>query len=66
VVEVRFRKRERIWGIFHCDRIAVSLEDPDGFLEEISREPEPATEQGSRAASVRRSAGRSRRPRRGA
>ena len=32
VVEVKLRTRTRAWAVFPCDRIAVSLEDPQGFL----------------------------------
>ena len=32
VVEVKLRTKTRAWGVFPCDRIAVSLRDPDGFV----------------------------------
>ena len=32
VVEVKLKTRTRAWAVFPCDRIAVSLEDPNGFL----------------------------------
>jgi hypothetical protein len=32
VVEVRFKQRTRAFGVFPCDSIAISLQDPDGFL----------------------------------
>ena len=35
VVEVKLRTRTRAWAVFPCDRIAVSLEDPDGFIAAI-------------------------------
>jgi len=36
VVEVRLKNRVRAWAVFPCDRIAVSLEDPDGFIAALS------------------------------
>ena len=36
VVEVRLQSRSRAWGVFPCDRIAVSLEDPERFIEALS------------------------------
>jgi hypothetical protein len=35
VVEIRLKKRTRSWGIFPCQRIAVSLQDPEGFLKAL-------------------------------
>jgi hypothetical protein len=32
VVEVKLASRSRAWGVFPCDRIAVSVEDPAGFI----------------------------------
>lgn len=32
VVEVQLASRSRAWGVFPCDRIAVSVEDPAGFI----------------------------------
>ena len=43
VVEVRLNKRGRAWGVFPCDRIGVSLEDPDAFIAAVkgaAKEPE--------------------------
>ena len=38
VVEVRLQKRIDNWaGVFPVDRIAVSLEEPEAFIEELSR-----------------------------
>ena len=38
VVEVRMKQRIGNWlGVFPCDRIAVSLEEPEAFIEELSR-----------------------------
>lgn len=36
VVEVKLRHKQRAWGIFPCDRIAVSLQEPDRFVAELS------------------------------
>lgn len=35
VVEIRLKKRSRAWGIFPLKRIAISLQDPQGFLDEL-------------------------------
>ncbi len=32
VAEIQLRSRSRAWRVFPCDRIAVSLLDPDGFV----------------------------------
>jgi hypothetical protein len=32
VVEIRLKKSTRSWGVFPCNRVAISLQDPDGFL----------------------------------
>jgi len=42
VVEVRLQSRSRAWGVFPCDRIAVSLEDPEGFIAALGQAPAPA------------------------
>ncbi|MGH8631449.1 MAG: hypothetical protein ACREU7_11895, partial [Burkholderiales bacterium] len=42
VVEVRLKNRVRAWGVFPCDRIAVSLEDPDAFIAAVSLSPATA------------------------
>jgi hypothetical protein len=42
VVEVRLKGRSRVWALFPCDRIAASLEDPEGFIEALSQTPQPA------------------------
>lgn len=39
VVEVQLRTSTRTWGVFPCDRIAVSLQDPEGFVEALSTAP---------------------------
>lgn len=36
VVEVKLAKRSQAWGVFPCDRIAVSLEDPQAFIEALN------------------------------
>ncbi len=53
VVEVRLAKRERAWGVFPCDRIGVSLEDPDGFIAAIKGD-EKATAAKKKAAAPKR------------
>jgi hypothetical protein len=35
VVEIRLKHRTRNWGVFPCDRVAVSLQDPEGFLKAL-------------------------------
>jgi hypothetical protein len=32
VVQVRLRTRIWVWFVFACDRIAISVEDPEGFV----------------------------------
>lgn len=39
VVEVRLASRSRVWFIFPCDRICVSLEDPNGFMGALQPRP---------------------------
>lgn len=41
VVEVRLSKRRRAWAAFPMDRIAVSLEDPKGFIAEFTESAKP-------------------------
>jgi hypothetical protein len=36
VVEMKLATRGRAWGVFPCDRIAVSLEDPEGFIAAVT------------------------------
>ena len=36
VVEVKTRSKHRLWGVLRWDRIAVSLENPEGFVAELS------------------------------
>lgn len=36
VVEIKLRTRIRTWVVFRCDRLAVSLDDPDVFIAAIS------------------------------
>ena len=61
VVEIRLNERTRVWGVFPCDRICVSLEDPDGFIAAVKGEKEPATAKKKTAAPKRK---RTTRPRR--
>jgi hypothetical protein len=42
VVEVALREPLDKWGPFRCERIAVSLEDPEGFMDTIARAQRPA------------------------
>lgn len=35
VVEVKLKHRQRAWGLMPVDRIAVSLQDPNAFLEAL-------------------------------
>jgi hypothetical protein len=35
VVEIRFRARRRLWGFTGCRRLAVSLEEPERFLQTL-------------------------------
>ncbi len=37
VVDVRFKERQKVWRIVPCRRLSVSLVDPDGFVEALSR-----------------------------
>jgi hypothetical protein len=60
VVEVKPRGPIRSWvGIFPCQRIAVSLEDPDAFIAAISSHV--PREQPRNGAARKASAGRARR-----
>ena len=39
VVEVRFKRRRSLWMVLPlpCDRLAISLRDPDAFLEALAK-----------------------------
>lgn len=37
VVEVQLREPVRVWGLFNCDRIALSLDEPQAFIEAVGR-----------------------------
>jgi hypothetical protein len=60
VVEVAFTGKSKAWGFFPLNRIAVSLEDPEGFIAELAdrngADPEetPAVKRQGRAAAPRR------------
>jgi hypothetical protein len=41
VVEVRLNKRSRVWAVLPCDRIGVSLEDPEGFMAAVEAAMKP-------------------------
>lgn len=62
VVEVRLAHRSRAWLVFPCDRICVSLEDPNGFMGALSKGPAPE-EPVARPTEGRRRAGGRRAPR---
>ena len=54
VVEVRLNKRGRAWGVLPCDRIAVSLEDPEGFIAAVEGKREPPASKKKAAAPKRK------------
>jgi hypothetical protein len=37
VIEVKLREPVRVWGFFNCDRIALSLEEPEAFIQAVGR-----------------------------
>ena len=43
VVEIRLRTPLRVWGVLNCPKLAVSLEEPDRFLEELGAAPKRET-----------------------
>ncbi|HEY5639531.1 MAG TPA: hypothetical protein VIW01_05720 [Dehalococcoidia bacterium] len=55
VVEVSFESRSRAWGLLPMNRIAVSVEDPEGFMAAL-QPPAPAKPAAKKAA--RKSNGR--------
>jgi len=54
VVEIRLNERSRAWGVFPCDRIAVSLEDPEGFIAAAKGKREPRASKKKAAAPKRK------------
>jgi len=54
VVEIRLNERGRAWGVFPCDRVCVSLEDPDGFIAAVKGKPEEPKAKKQAAAPKRR------------
>jgi len=53
VVEVNFDSRSRAWGILPMNRIAISVEDPEGFIEALKpavQKPAATVEAKPRAA----------------
>jgi len=48
VVEVRFKRRRWVWMLLplSCNRLAVSLEDPDAFLEALAKAGVPVSRYG--------------------
>lgn len=61
VVEVKLATRQRAWAVFPCDRIAVSLEDPEGFIAALggggTAEKSPAAKPKRKAATRKKKAG---------
>jgi hypothetical protein len=37
VVEITLREPLRVWGVVPCERIALSLEEPQAFIEAVGR-----------------------------
>lgn len=58
VVEVKLKARTRAWGVFPCDRIAVSLEDPNGFLSALGDGARTSRAETPRRASGNTNSGR--------
>ncbi|MFQ5471557.1 MAG: hypothetical protein ACE5FA_01555 [Dehalococcoidia bacterium] len=54
VVEIRLNKRGRAWRVLPCDRVCVSLEDPDGFIAAVKGEKEPPAAEKKTAAPKRK------------
>jgi hypothetical protein len=50
VVEVAFEGQSRAWGFLPLNRIAVSLEDPDGFVKALAAREAPASRPKPKAA----------------
>lgn len=61
VVEVRLKTPRRAWGIFPCQRIAVSVEDPQGLVEALQVPAREAAQEAPAAKPGRAAGGRSRR-----
>lgn len=62
VVEVLLRTKRREWGVFPCDRIAISVQDPEGLVAALEAEPPaPAARPAARAPSHTRKPTRPRR-----
>ena len=62
VVEVSFESRSRAWGLLPMNRIAVSVEDPKGFIEALKPPPaaaKPATAAATKPAAKKKPARRS-------
>lgn len=54
VVEVKLASRSRAWGVFPCDRIAVSMEDPAGFIAAVKENGAEKTKAASKPAKPKR------------
>jgi len=55
VVEVSFESRSRAWGFLPMNRIAVSLEDPKGFIEALKPPASAAAKSPAKKKPARRS-----------
>ena len=55
VVEVSFESRSRAWGFLPLNRIAVSLEDPKGFIEALKPPARAAGKSPAKKKPARRS-----------
>jgi hypothetical protein len=61
VVEIRLTEPLRRWAGLKCDRIAVSFDDPDGFLDEIlAREAPPKPRKPAARRTVKAASGATR------
>jgi hypothetical protein len=60
VVEVSFIGDSKAWGLLPLNSIAVSLEDPDGFLTELSQPPAKSADGAARKPARRKSSGNGR------
>ena len=55
VVEVSFERRSLAWGVLPMDRIAISVEDPEGLIEALK--PPPSAEAKKSARNTTRNNG---------
>ncbi len=54
IVEVRLKKRTRAWLVFPCDRIAVSVEQPDAFIRAVEERAGLSEDRSEEAPKARR------------